>query len=110
MNTQEWLRSLTEQQSRHKPSFEPTVHIDTREQSPEGLHGDDTTNHTLVIAEQQTTEGRELSNINRPILIYIDADTYRGHTTQVRILQDQLKAALGRMIHRRAHDCQFDFG
>ena len=50
----------TEQEGAGKPPFESTLHIDTGKLGSKGLHGEDTGNDTLVIAEEETTERREL--------------------------------------------------
>lgn len=60
MNISQHPRQLTKQQSRHKPSLEPAVHVDMREPSRKGLHGNNTANDTLVISKQQTTQSRKL--------------------------------------------------
>lgn len=71
----------TKKQRRDKPSHEAAVHIDSGEPSRERLHGDNTANDALIIAEQQTTESGKLPTLTTdqlpPIVIRTEATPHR---------------------------------
>lgn len=56
-------RQHTQQQGRNKPPLEATIGVDTWKACTKGFHGQNPRDDALIIAEEQTTEGRELSSI-----------------------------------------------